>query len=279
MNIIASKKWKNNIICIANNDHDIYDTIYELYIQDQNKQILTKYKLPSTRVYFGSITLPNDNMFIFVHYKYNEDKKQCKPTLYIEFFEINKNNQTNKIKEYVIESEFSCGETTGRLCKINDNLFTVVWGDRGNYDYYSLLTFDKTKYDNPLKLSDDVDIEACYFFDKDLILESHVLAYKEKYIAIRINNYIDKKQGYIFSDEKIILPYNHRFDHNEIESCIISFQKYNDEYICELNIKLESKLDALHIDYFNINLLLNITTNKIIEISGKNRNNDILFFF
>lgn len=280
MNIIASKKWKNNIICITNLYDDIYDNMYKLHIQDQHNKILTTYKLPSTRIYFGSITLPNDNMFIFVHYKYNEQPNKCKPTLYIEFYEINDNNEINKAKEYVIESEFSCGETEGRLCKINDDLFTVIWGDRTNYKYYNLLTFNKIKYEDPIELSYDVNIEACYFMDPNLILESNVTVYKEKYISIKINNYVDKNQGYIFLDNEIELPFNHRFNFAEIDSYIISFLKNNDdEYICEIRIELESKIDLLHIDYFNINLLLNITKNTVINISDKNRYNDILFFY
>lgn len=284
MNIIASKKWKNNIISIANDDA-IYDSKYELYIQNQNKEILTKYKLPTSRIYFGSVTSPNDNMFIFVHYKYNENTNgHSKPTLYIEFYEINENENNHTvlvtlIKEYAIESNFSCSQTVGRLCKINDNLFTVVWSDIYNYDYYNLLTFTKTKYETPIKLlRDELNIEKCYFIDPDLILKPYVLAYKKKYIAIKINNYIDTTQGYIYNDI-IELQFNHRFEYNEVDSYIISFQKYNDEYICELRIYLESNLDVLHIDHFNINILLNITTNKVINISEKNRNEDILFFF
>jgi hypothetical protein len=184
----------------------------------------------------------------------------------------------NKIKEYVIESDCLCSDTVGRLCKINDNLFTVVWGDENNFDYFYFLSFNKSSYEKPIELSHNIDIEACYFMDPDLILESHVVAYKQNYIAIRINNYVDEKQGYIFYNE-ISLPFNHRFDYEEIKSYILSFQKINNEYICEIKVFLESKLDILHIDYFNINLSLNITTNKIINISEKNSDHKILFFF
>lgn len=323
MNLLSSKKWKNNkYIGIADNYKNLYDNNYDICILDENKKILNKYKLTETRLYLGSIICPNDNIFIFVHYKYSD---KLIATLYIEFYEINDDFKISKIKEFNIESQnFSCGETTGRVCKINDELFTVVWGDRTNYDYYNFVAFKKTKYENPIRgetrnevcgsdttvvvngkvedfaihtawfpsicgepvkteqLSYNININSCYFFDTTLILESNVIAYNNKFISIKINNYVDfeNKQGYIYIDQKIELPFDHRFDYNEIDSYIISFQNNNNnEYICELRINLESKLNVLYIDYFNINLLINITTNKIINISEKNRNTDILFFF
>jgi hypothetical protein len=59
---------------------------------------------------------------------------------------------------------------------------------------------------------------------------------------------------------------------SEVESSILEFDIYNKHTLCLIRVKLEDKIDVLHIENFELDILMDIDTNSIISISQKIKN-------
>ena len=118
MNIDYVNKWKNFTYIFTYHDAkdfaSLWDTKHSFVLTDDSNQIFLKYELPSTRACFGIVTIPEKNLFIYIHYKYVENFA----SVVIDFYKINDDFTVIKVKDYVIQSGYSCGEISGRICKI-----------------------------------------------------------------------------------------------------------------------------------------------------------------
>lgn len=263
-----SNYWKNSKhIIVYNIDTFCWDINHLLCIMDDNNQIFAKHNLCETRICFGIICVPEDNLFIYVHYKYISDK----PSVVIEFYEINESLLIKKFKEFIIESEYSCGGTTGRVCRIENNLFSVAWGDMSNNDHFDVVFFSKDSYFDKQTIEKE-EIEKYYFLNKNMIIEPLVFAYKSSFLNIGLNILDDDDDNFISIIEKI--PCSHRFDNKDIDSTILEFGIYGQNVLCLLRIKLEYNPDPLHLQYFSLDILFNVKTNSIIECSETKKCDD-----
>ncbi len=67
------------------------------------------------------------------------------------------------------------------------------------------------------------------------------------------------------------LPYTHRFDQlTELDSMIVEMNLLDcPSVFCLLRINLEEKIDALHIEYYCLDILIDIKQNSVVCISDK----------
>lgn len=237
-----------------------------------NNQIVIKYPLPQTRNCFGIMTCPNKSMFIYVHNNYMNGEA----SIIIEIYHII-DDIINKLREFIIPSNHSCGNTEGVLQRVGTNQFNVAWGDFLNEDDISLFTFNLDVFSPTQIIKDfkmDDDLKNYYFITNDHILQSDVVASNNNKLDIYIIN--SKKETLLFIIQDVVLPYTHKYEHpDEVESSILEFGFYDKKTLCLIRIKLENKIDVLHLEEYSIDVLIDINANSIISISPKIKNNDI----
>jgi len=233
-----------------------------------NNNIVIQYPLPETRICFGIMTCPDKNIFIYVHCNYyNNDK----PSIIIEIYYIDET--VNKLREFIIPSNHSCGMTEGILQRIDADSFNVIWSDLVNSDELSLVSFNLNDY-TPTKIisindieDDFEDIKQYYFITENCILKSDIIAHNNNKLDIAIVNIKRDNQSICFIED-IVIPYTHQFDkHKEIESSII--ESLIDSSLCLIRVKLEDKIDALHIEIYAVDILMDIEKQSVISISPK----------
>ena len=72
----------------------------------------------------------------------------------------------------------------------------------------------------------------------------------------------------------------HRFSVPTLaDSMIIEFTHYNGELFCLIRVKLELNVDPLHLEYYYIDVLVNITTNNKVCISDKTISPELYYYF
>ncbi len=236
-------------------------------VNNVNNNIVIQYPLPETRICFGIMTCPDKNIFIYVHCNYNNNK----PSIIIEIYHIN--DKVNKLREFIIPSNHSCGITSGVLQRAGPHMFNVIWGDLVNCDelsfvLFGLHTYMPTKIININDIEDFEDIKQYYFITDTCILKSDIIAHNNNKLNIAIVN-MKQDNNCICFIEDIVLPYNHKFDkHQEIESSIIE-SLIDFGLLCLVRVKLEDKIDILHIETYIVDILINMEKNSVISISPK----------
>ena len=162
--------------------------------------------------------------------------------------------------------------TTGVLQRVGTDLFNVIWGDLVNDEYVNLVLFDLNGY-QPTQMVKDVedmnDIADYYFITNNNIIQSNVIAINSNKLHIHIRSV---KTGRIIIIQDVELPYTHKYDVAEVESSILEFDIYNKHTLCLIRVKLEDKIDVLHIENYELDILMDINTNSIISISQKIKN-------
>lgn len=240
---------------------------------DLTGEIVLTHKLcDNTRNSFGIITIPEDNMIIYVHHKYlhmkNKNGENYQKThIIIEFYTI-ENNIITKVNEYKIFSDYPCNNTTGRLTKITKNTFSIVWGDTTNNDTYKMIIFDKNEYKLHknifinLELNDN-NLYKNYYYNPRKILYCIINAYL--YNQLSINIFITPSNtslGII----NVKLPTRHRYKNTEeIEN--YKLIEIEDDYALLLRVKLVDNIDILHLKYYYLDILLDIDNNVSLDFS------------
>ena len=236
-------------------------------VNNVNNKIVIKYQLPETRVCFGIMTCPDNNIFIYVHCNYINDIA----SIVIEIYNII-DNKINKLREFIIPSNTSCGSTTGVLQRVGNELFNVIWGDLVNDEYVNLVLFDLNGY-QPTQMVKDVedmnDIADYYFITNKNIIQPNVIAINSNKLHIHLRSI---KTNRIIIIQEVVLPYTHKYDVAEVESSILEFDIYNKHTLCLIRVKLENKVDVLHLENYELDILMDIHTNSIISISHKIKN-------
>ena len=272
--LIAS--YSNTMIWLGSRNYTVS------LVNNVNNKIVIKYQLPETRVCFGIMTCPDNNIFIYVHCNYINDIA----SIVIEIYNIIDNqryenmdslnprfhNKINKLREFIIPSNTSCGSTTGVLQRVGNDLFNVIWGDLVNDEYVNLVLFDLNGY-QPTQMVKDVedmnDIADYYFITNNNIIQPNVIAINSNKLHIHLRSI---KTNRIIIIQEVELPYTHRYDVAEVESSILEFDIYNKHTLCLIRVKLENKVDVLHIENYELDILMDIHTNSIISISQKIKN-------
>jgi len=257
--------WNNNkkITTFMSKNNIFYDTHHYVSVSDENNNELTTYKLSETRICFGVLTFPEDNIYIYVHYKYVDND----PSLVIDIYKISEDYIFIKINQLIVKSDFSCGNTTGEVYKIENNCFTVAWSDLFNYDYIKCVTIDEGKIIGEFTISNITEIENYYIISKDIIINAFING-TDNYINIILL----QGEKAIFMLPRITLPYNFNSS-NEIECKILEFDFNDDKPLCLIRVNLTNNIDALHIESFFIDILLDIKNGQALMISDKINSN------
>ena len=258
--------WKNNNYIITyEKSHNIYDLSYKISILDENDNILKTHKLDNTRILLGVITIPDKNLYIYVHYKFLNNER----SLIIDYYKIDDNLNISKVKDYVINYDYSCNNLEGKLYCLN-NKYYIILGDPSNYDYLSLVKFDENKIIYK-ENRNYFNLKSNYMISENIIIESQVTAYDNCKLNISLINILSNSKISMITN--IILPYSHNFNLSDVESRIINFHS-NDYKLCLLRVNLEDKIDVLHIDYYYIDILIDIKNHNILSISNKIKESD-----
>ena len=263
-----SNYWNKDTHLIAYLNNDILNLWGSNYtialVNNSNYNIVIEYPLPETRFCFGIMTLPEKNMFVYCHCNYINDDA----SIIIEIFRII-DNTIYKLREFVIGSVHSCGRTEGVLQKIGTNLFNISWGDLINSDNISFISFSVDEYD-PIQIIDSFiinDFNNHYFITTDLIIQPDVISNNNTF-EICLKNCIKDNIFFIIHDFE--LPFTHNCDNMaEVESTILEFGTYNGNTLCLLRIKLENRIDVLHLEEYGVDILIDIDTHSVIFISNK----------
>jgi len=194
------------------------------------------------------------------------------------------NEEIKIINQYKFKLTSSCANTQGKLCKINNDIFCLTWGDFTNDEYYSKVFFNLEEYFQIVKCNIEYDekfnFENSFYFDNKNIIFSRAIASIDSINSI---NSIDSKSKSIeirlflypnincFTSCKMILPNNlyHKYDFSkEIESKIYSLFKFDEIYYL-VRLKIPYNLDVLHLKYYFLDIIiqLNDIESKIYEIS------------
>lgn len=235
-------------------------------VNTENKNIVIKYKLPETRLCFGIMTCPEKNIFIYCHCNYINNNA----SIIIEIYKII-DNTINKLREFVIISGHTCGNTDGILQRMGINMFNIAWGDLTNSDEISFFSFNIDEYESIQIIEDfemNYDFINYYFISKDVVVQSYIISNSNNNFEICLKNCI--KDNFFFIIENYELPYIHTCSYmTEVESTILEFGIFNNKTLCLVRIKLENRIDVLHNEYYGIDVLMDIDTNKVIFISPK----------
>ena len=139
----------NYNLCYVNDDKIIINknwwddpwTINEELILVENDNVVDKITLKEKEfILRGSLGIFYENeTLIYIYFGYSND-----PLLKLNFYKISSDNKLNKIKEETIKLNCSCGQCEGKSYKFTNGLFTVIWGDLTNYEYYNELIFNET---------------------------------------------------------------------------------------------------------------------------------------
>ena len=263
----------NHLIAYTNDRLNLWSSIYTVALMDKLNKIVIKCQLPETRNCFGIMTCPDKNIFIYVHCNYIDDNA----SIVIEIYNII-DGKINLLREFIIPSNTWCGMTTGVLQRIGMYNFNVIWGDLVNYEYVNSVAFNLDEY-TPTRIINDIyidddginDIADYYFITNDIIIKSDVIAINGNTLYIRIRNC---KTDSIIYIQDVELPYTHKYDENEVESSILEFAIYNKRALCLVRVRLEDKIDVLHIERYALDILMDIDNNSIISISQKIKNDN-----
>jgi hypothetical protein len=233
-------------------------------VDNVNNNIVIKIPLPETRNCFGIMTCPDKNIFIYSHTNYINDNA----SIIIEIYQII-DNTINKLREFVIISGHSCGSTDGVLQRVGMNLFNVSWGDLTNSNQISFVSFDLDNY-IPTQFINDfemADFYIHYFISNNVIVKSDVISYNNKF-DISLKNCITENIFCIV--ENYELPFTDNYSNNtEVETSILEFGIYNNRTLCLLRMKLESRIDVLHLEEYCVDILIDIDSNCVIFVSPK----------
>ena len=268
----------NHLIAYSSNNSsfcNLWTQQYTIALMNNENKIVIKYPLPGTRQCFGIMTCPDKNIFVYVHCNYvNNDA-----SIIIEIYHII-DNTINKLREFIIHSNHSVGGTSGIVQRVQlDGIhgFNVIWGDLLNSDECSSVTFTLDEH-FPTRIFNGIfnnfeieDIKNYYYYYCDvnsIILKSYVIAINNNNLEIAIKNCKTDKYFSIISE--IELPYTHKYDNpTEVDSTILEFGSYNGRLLYLVRIKLETKVDVLHLERYGVDVLIDIENNLILSISPK----------
>ena len=268
MNTIANNEGCNDKITTLKinikSTFDLWETKYKLeLINNTDNIIVSTRSLGKTRIYFGCVLFKSTNEIAYIHYKYPSDDTICKASLIVDIFCF-KSNKLVKTREFIIECGYSCGNVDGKICKIDDDKYTIILGDLTNNDYISVIEITNTLYKTPYRfdVTDiELDINYMYFLDKTNIIYSSIIADKTNYLHIGIFDGITSEPIRLITDYKLPEKYSHNFDEcTEINSHIMEYA--NGVFL--IKIVLDCKVDALHINEHK--LLLLVKNDLVLEI-------------
>lgn len=267
-----SNYWNDDNHLIVYESNSFWSSNYTVsLVNNVNSNVVIQLPLPETRYCFGIMTCPDKNIFIYVHCKYYDDES----SIIIEIYKID--DKINKLREFIIPANHSCGMTEGVLQRIDADSFNVIWSDLVNCDELSLVSFNLDDYTPTKIISIDEDfdeIKQYYFITENCILKPDIIAHNNNKLDILIVNI--KQDNSICFIEDIVIPYTHRFDeYKEIESSII--ESLIDSSLCLVRIKLEDKIDILHIEIYAVDILIDIEKQSVISISPKIKYDDYGF--
>ena len=310
-NIYYANYWSNDttLILYELNGENLFSDLklkLSLIKTDNNAIIeLSTIELPECRSCFGIISNLELNEFTVVSNEYlNND-----PIIRLQYFTINEHNNIIFTNELIIKTEYSCGNTNGKICKIDNFAFNIIWGDLSNYDYCDIFTIANKQIvsKEQIKLYDiDCDLDSCYFVSKCTIFKSLASGINNDKINIAVQLIDDSVQlnqpnqtnksnqpnqpnqtnkstqpklpdaKFIFSFLSFKLP--NGLTHNcsqlsEIESTIIDFAKPadNKKIYFLIRLKLDERINVLHIEPYTIDILIEIVSQKILFVTNKTK--------
>jgi hypothetical protein len=274
--------WNNDTtIVIHTPDIELMDDERILCIIDnKTNNIINKIRLLETRVVFSYLCFPESNTFIDINYKYHNHDA----SIIITYYNINTNFEINQTDEIIIPSFYSCGNVSSKVCKLDDNYFSIVCGDLYNQpqsgDSVLQTREEKSKFilcnQTKLEINESIDIDSynqyC-FISNEIIIESSIIALNKKYIHIKIFNKINNQplcgDNVLTIIRYIKLPCEHRFNNEEVESEIIDFGLFGDKILCLLRCRLEYNITVLNLEYYYLDILVDVLDKRIISISDK----------
>ena len=115
-----------------------------------------------------------------------------------------------------------------------------------------------------------------YYYMHDKVIKPTVIAYKYTMLEIELHSSYnsissgDENDLPIFKAKKEI-PFRHKyFDKSEIEDVIIlDIQDINHLLYGLLRVELSNKIDVLHIETYFLDILLDLSNDKILDFSNK----------
>jgi len=265
--------WKDNtyaITYIPKNTFFSWDLNHAVCLIDNQNKILGEFILPETRICFGVISIPEKNLFIYVHYKYNGDT----PSVFIDFYNIDENFKFTLHDSFVIASVYSCNNVDGKICD-NGNIFSIGFGDLSNYDYFDVITFNEYEHLPLVRIKNTEHEINHYYFFNDVILEPIVVAYDNEFLNIAIAKKGEENE-FISAILDIKLQYKHKYDRNRDIDDVQILQNIvtnDNQFLFLLRVKLEYENFevSLQLEEYYLDILFNATTNSVISISDKIR--------
>jgi hypothetical protein len=272
------KQWKNN--CFLT----VYDDNYQLlqfqsdlkmcFVNEVNMVILPGFTLPSAKMTLGVVTAPEDNLIIVV--RLNDCCGNKRIGLFFDFYEVSEDLLTiSRLKRRRFRLYHrairSFSAAMGKLTNNCPKGWTVLLGDWTNCDYFCVLQFDKMKFGHmqsiPTKFHPDSIMES-YFVEKECMIFSEIYAYDLRFVIVRIKS-LDTDDLY-FSAIYEVPSVTHRFDTATIvDSKLLELKFCKDGLVGLIRVKLEKKLDPLHLEYYYIDILVDMMRKKVLKSSKK----------
>lgn len=287
--------WKNNnwikVTSEASNKFDPWgDFSYQMELTDLSSKTISKIKLNEARGYFDIIPILSKNIIVVGYFNYTQNDSYVMVDLY------NLSDITNEFGlqyQYKVKSEYSCGNTTGKICTCGYETFYLIWTDIYNSDHFSCFEFDldanldskPNKTDDNLvikiKFTENIDSswDNIFMISPDNLIYARALGHNSNQIELAL---FDASKSHCFSMSTITLPNNidHYSNENmdikveEFDTMIYDFfcfgSKSKSNVYCLIRIKTYYKSDPLHIQNYFIDTIVQVdgADSKPVEISN-----------
>jgi hypothetical protein len=289
--------WKNDkcikISSSISNNFDLWDDFtYQMELVDLSDNVISKITLNKARGYFDIIPVLSKDIIVVGYFNYIQNDSY----VMIDLYKLTSTtNEFNLQYQYKIKSEYSCGGTSGKICKNGSEIFYLIWTDICNSDHFSYFEFDLdfdldlssklNKSDDNLarqiKFTENIDSswDNIFMVSPDNLLYSRALGHNSNQIELAL---FDASKSYCFSISTLTLPNNivHYSDYNvdikveEFDTIIYDFfcfsSKSKTNVYCLIRIKTYYKLDPLHIQNYFIDTIVQVdgADSKPVEISN-----------
>lgn len=272
--------WNNDLFIgedIVVNERYNNQTVFLYFIKSIDNNIIKKINFNPTNKIIGILYDSLINKIIYIHCKYVNNKSY----LYIEYYELLDNYLLNLKNTLKFENIYTVDETIGKIEKLDKDYFVLIYGSYKN-SLFNYLAFNYMDNSSIYKIFvEPTLLYKYYFLSKTDIIESTVLGFSNNKLHIYIKP-IDSESLVYCKISNIDINYfnsilTHRYDlETELESIILQIYSIGHKVYGLIRVKIESKLDILHLEEYFIDILIDITNRKIIEITDKLHINSII---
>lgn len=263
--IVSTKKINDKILVLCLDYFGVLGDADLILLNEERKKINNiSIKI---NILFDIVCFPNKNIFGIVHYGYN-DKINKSANVFFNFYEIDKDNNIIELNNYFIKSESSCNNVEFKLSKIDNDFYSLVWGDLTNNNYCDFIYFNNMTYTNYKKIENVFNIDKLYFINENMFLECNVIGYDNNLLGVKLQ--LNNKPHILSVINKIKLPFTHKYKNPvdlDDESELLIFDTINNH--CLVKINLIVNINPLKIEDFYILVLFDYKKNKILDITEK----------